>query len=155
MEIIKREQDRFHLLIDKGKVRDFETMYGKSFQLSMIELHLEYDRLCRFYLYENNLEDVYMLSNHLKIEHIQSKQDFDFYVKKLSISKKMPKKMYERRKSMNLVIQSMLEEGVRDALYDAEYIEHMLMQEKKYRLAYEIIEEKAIKDYKSDFKETS
>ena len=116
MEIIKREQDRFHLLIDKGKVRDFETMYGKSFQLSMIELHLEYDRLCRFYLYENYLEDVYMLSNHLKIEHIQSKQDFDFYVKKLSISKKMPKKMYERRKSMNLVIQSMLEEGVRDAL---------------------------------------
>lgn len=155
MEIIKREQDRFHLLTDKGKVRDFETMYGKSFQLSMIDLHLEYDRLCRFYLYENYLENVHILSDHLKIEYIQSKQDFDFYVKKLSLSKKMPKNMYERRKAMNMVIEAMLKEGVREALYDAEYIEHMLMQEKKHRLAYEIIEEKAIKDYKGDFKTIS
>lgn len=155
MEIIKREQDRFHLLIDKGKVRDFETVYGKSFQLSMIKFNLVYDRICRFHLHENYAEDFYTLSNYLRIEHIQSKQDFDFYIKKLSISKKLPKEMYRRRKAMNIVIESMLAEDMRDILYNAEYIEHMLMQEKIKKLSYEIVEEKAIKDYKSDFKEIS
>lgn len=155
MEIIKREQDRFHLLIDKGKVKDFETIYGKSFQLSMIKFNLEYDRLCRFYLYENYAEDIIKLSHHLRIEYIQSKQDFDFNIKKLAISKKMPKKIYEIRKIMNTIIDCMLEEDLRSILYDAEYIEHMLMQEKMNRLTYEIIEEQSIKDYKSDIKATS